>query len=891
MANYDVDIEIALRGADKLKQLTSDLKTVTREVGKVNAATIKLGKQLEEGFSHKKIENVNNYSNAVRRAERALRNAAMGTDAEKSAVRALVSAQKTYNKQLERQNALLKEEERIQGVLKVQASDRVSARSSLASPVFGARSIEGSPIAKAFGFEPKGGGKSAGGGTKVTGIDRVGAAISAGAFPLLFGGGPGMALGGAVGGGITGATFGPAAIALQVLGGAVDTYVAQLTSLANSLESTQGILSGLEEAGYRVSDATKSVISSYEDAGLFADAYAIALEEINRVLGPDGAAKLSAYNDETKKLQAEIEKVTASLQSELLPVFTGLIRVILGAKSAFDTFANSPLGKLFLQGAKQTAFNLVPGLKGAEIVLQALQAAGAPTGEPGIPESVRLAQEGADMASRTSQIEASQAAQEQIYLVDAQNKLVQAGNNLLDARVVSARKNVIQEEYLRKMRKEGITDDEKTLADREKQLALSRLGKEIETAQLREQERQTRELERQNKETERLTKKKERAIAKQIRAVERELESTDRAFDRASSQLDDIINKHEDKMAFEREYSRLIQEGSTPAAAKQAVELQKQLLKLDRIYDKQLEVVNAKILGVQESILELEIAGGITAEYEKQLDLLKKRKEELEGKKGKAKGAITKDLAPETGRDKIEAEMKRVQGVLNELIDPANQVILAANAIGDAFSESFKGLITGSMSAQEALANLFSRTADHFADMAAEMIAHAIKMKILGIALSFFNPTGGGETTITSNATSYSPPGFTAAGPIVPNAAGGYINSPTTALVGEGGESEYIIPESKMRESMSRYSRGARGSSVIPEAGGSGTSGEGGGAAVAAPIDVRYTVERINSVDYVTADQFQSGMRQAADQGARQGEQRALLTLRQNTSQRRRIGI
>jgi hypothetical protein len=57
------------------------------------------------------------------------------------------------------------------------------------------------------------------------------------------------------------------------------------------------------------------------------------------------------------------------------------------------------------------------------------------------------------------------------------------------------------------------------------------------------------------------------------------------------------------------------------------------------------------------------------------------------------------------------------------------------------------------------------------------------------------------------------------------------------------------------------------------------------------PIDVRYTVERINSVDYVTADQFQAGLRQAADQGARQGERRALTSLRQNTTTRRKVGI
>ena len=121
-------------------------------------------------------------------------------------------------------------------------------------------------------------------------------------------------------------------------------------------------------------------------------------------------------------------------------------------------------------------------------------------------------------------------------------------------------------------------------------------------------------------------------------------------------------------------------------------------------------------------------------------------------------------------------------------------------------------------------------------------------------------------------------------------ASGGFVSGATPAVVGEAGP-EYIIPESKMRSAMSRYSRGARGSAVIPEGSGGGTSGEGGGTAVAAPIDVRYTVERINSVDYVTADQFQRGIQQATAQGATQGEQRALATLRQNTSQRRRIGL
>ena len=57
------------------------------------------------------------------------------------------------------------------------------------------------------------------------------------------------------------------------------------------------------------------------------------------------------------------------------------------------------------------------------------------------------------------------------------------------------------------------------------------------------------------------------------------------------------------------------------------------------------------------------------------------------------------------------------------------------------------------------------------------------------------------------------------------------------------------------------------------------------------PIDVRYSVERINNVDYVTADQFQTGMAQAAQQGALQGERRAMRSLKNSAATRRGVGL
>ena len=75
---------------------------------------------------------------------------------------------------------------------------------------------------------------------------------------------------------------------------------------------------------------------------------------------------------------------------------------------------------------------------------------------------------------------------------------------------------------------------------------------------------------------------------------------------------------------------------------------------------------------------------------------------------------------------------------LKELMDPLNQLISLSRSLGDSFSESFRGIVSGSMTAQEALRNLFMRTADHFLDMAAQMIAKQIQMQILGIGLKFF---------------------------------------------------------------------------------------------------------------------------------------------------------
>jgi TP901 family phage tail tape measure protein len=284
--------------------------------------------------------------------------------------------------------------------------------------------------------------------------------------------------------------------------------------------------------------------------------------------------------------------------------------------------------------------------------------------------------------------------------------------------------------------------------------------------------------------------------------------------------------------------------------------------------------------------LEAEIAKirGDKSLTDPQKDEIERRKREL--------------AAPKTEGQKINAELGAVEDELKTLVSLSNQVTSAANAIGTAFGNSFKGLISGSMTAKEALASFFSSVADHFLDMAAQIIAKMIQMFILQQALKIFGGafSGGLSSAVDTGAQGWADsfatplPGLGSIGSIG-FAEGGFVTGPTSAIIAEGGESEYVIPSSKMDAAMSRYSRGARGEGVIPASGGS--EGSSGTPAAGGPmaIDVRYSVERINDVEYVTASQFQAGMQQAAQQGAAMGRNSVYSDLVNKRSIRQRMAI
>ena len=102
------------------------------------------------------------------------------------------------------------------------------------------------------------------------------------------------------------------------------------------------------------------------------------------------------------------------------------------------------------------------------------------------------------------------------------------------------------------------------------------------------------------------------------------------------------------------------------------------------------------------------------------------------------------DLMPGLTGGKLGSRMEELRKELETLNDPINQIIVGAEQIGTAFSESFTGLINGSMTAQESLGNFFRNIGNYFLDMASKMIAKYIEMQIIGLAQKFLPGMFGG---------------------------------------------------------------------------------------------------------------------------------------------------
>ena len=129
-------------------------------------------------------------------------------------------------------------------------------------------------------------------------------------------------------------------------------------------------------------------------------------------------------------------------------------------------------------------------------------------------------------------------------------------------------------------------------------------------------------------------------------------------------------------------------------------------------------------------------------------------------------------------------------------------------------------------------------------------------------------------------------------------AEGGFVTRPTDAMVGEGGQPEYVIPASKMNDAVRRYSAGTRGEAVVSgamSAGGANSTSNysnqqnayyGGGTGASVNITTGPVI-RMDNRDYVTMTDMQRGMAAAA--GASQASM--MRSMSRSYATRRSMGL
>ena len=323
-------------------------------------------------------------------------------------------------------------------------------------------------------------------------------------------------------------------------------------------------------------------------------------------------------------------------------------------------------------------------------------------------------------------------------------------------------------------------------------------------------------------------------------------------------------------------------------------ELNVQLAKLTKVQNlNTISTVEATIADYDKKLATTgltEAEKAIVTELEKKLFLLQGIKAIEEGTPTAVEGAVAAgQAAVQTPQEKIEGRIGTLKQEIAELTNIGNIAITVADGIGTAFGQAFAGLISGSMTAKEALGSFFKSVGDMFVEMAAQIIAKQMTMIILQTILKALGAVSGGGGGSSSNAAGFGG-SFDAGIPSIGNttdfsgafrANGGPVTSQQPYIVGERGP-ELFVP--------------GTGGSVVNHNDLRSAMGAAPGSAGGAPVlNMSFQSTSINGVEYVSRDQLEAAMtetrRQASRDGAQRGMSMTLDKLQQSPSTRSRVGI
>ena len=724
-------------------------------------------------------------------------------------------------------------------------------------------------------------------------------------FSALFGGGPGEILGGGIGaltGGLGGSLLG------SVIGRSFDDLQKQSNDLGAALNSTTFDAKKLAEAFgtqgssiQRLLEETKEVAGASAAAEQAANLLAASIGEDAVQSFKDLDAANRELNDALSQLNTEFAAVAATIAGPLISALAKLLeranqanarQRILDEGGADAQRVRDAFRGVKEEGGSADAANRAAQLEAAKILEERRQAA--------------------IQQTKTFNLENSKT----LEILRNEEEILTRGSDLLNDQVFALEKQNIELRTAAKLNKENLTELERQVIEQERINELKELQNSRRQASSRAAAQSARE-------TEAAARKEQQVQASLAQLAVQEFQLIGQTLDIGRTRLGQVeaqlnrLNEVKQLQAaailagtedsriqqakliilerqteLEREKLKNIQTQLLVQKEIQALQSQQQVEGLSRALGQQLEqssfLPSGNQFADQSELLALDqtqryenAIAGINNQIEIQQTLLQKGTADqrafaeaalpgLQRQQQLYETLLPQIFAAEQAQLKFNQALELVQGPVNAFVG--------------GLTSGLQGIIDGTKSVEEAFADMLKGIANALIQTAAQMIAQYIA---IGIARQFAGiGTGGGKGGIDSFTGKINPSVGSGTG----FADGGFVTRPTNAMIGEGGQPEYVIPESKMSSAMQRYNAGARGDAVVDGAdnyGGVGFKGSQG--VMDGPSEVRIEggVFQYNDTNYIRQDQIPAIIKQAS----RQGEARALRRLQMSPAARRKAGV
>ena len=309
MANYSVDIAIAVKGAKELKAVRAETTALSKEITTLNRLANKQSKTLPNSF--------NTLNKVLGQAKGNLNKVALGTDRYFRAISDVIDKEERLSKAYKKQKTDFKVIQRLrQKGLEINKQNIQLIRSEIAAEL---------RLARAKGATAK---ASVRKGMSARIGSTASSAIIGGAFPLLFGQTGAAAVGGGLGGAAGGLIGGQFGFALSIAGTTIGNALDQLSkALVKPSENIEMLVNRLGLAGTETGDLALRL----EKLGLESDAAELLVREFERTFGltadefKENAETLKNFNNEINKLGTSLTLMMANVLNPLIKELNNLI--------------------------------------------------------------------------------------------------------------------------------------------------------------------------------------------------------------------------------------------------------------------------------------------------------------------------------------------------------------------------------------------------------------------------------------------------------------------------------------------------------------------------------------------------------------------------------------